>query len=269
MLDWLSAGCCWLLLLSRNAKPGLGPPSQAAGPLSQQIHLCSLHLLGILFVYLYFTLRDWVRSRKANPRSGAPLKQLPIDSKRDMPGIVEQRSSLSAPVGPYLLIRNRDGALIEVLANLKPRSEGSGSACHRAVAEAAQQRGSARKPTTKPRICAPGSGASPVCQGSLRRKKGKEKGQWCSRRTENDGSMFRRCLLLSFSLVNTRNQSSRKGTGRILLLALCNRSCSLSEMHRYHCIRGLIAQRSYDFELGIITFSHSLSPVFSKSICRS
>lgn len=101
MLGWLSAGCRWLLPLSRNAKPGLGPPSQAAAPLSQQIHLCSLHLRGIL-VYLCFRLRDWVRSRKANPRSGAPLKQLPTDSKRDMPGIVHKEAlSLLPEVLPY------------------------------------------------------------------------------------------------------------------------------------------------------------------------
>lgn len=49
---------------------------------------------------LYSVRRDWLKSRKATQRSGAPLKQLHTDPKCGMPGIVEPRRSFSSPVGP-------------------------------------------------------------------------------------------------------------------------------------------------------------------------
>lgn len=122
---------------------------------------------------------------------------------------------------------------------------GGGSACRRAVAEAAQR----SKAENEPRFADPGAGVQRVAR--------KEDRQLCSGRVESDGSsLFRRWVLFFLSFANA-------GTGRILPTP-CNRRCRWIQEFCYHCMRGLVAQGSYILKLGIIT-SYPLSPTFYKA----
>lgn len=95
----LCGGHCRLLLRSRDAKLGLDPPCQRQHPCHHRSANPACASWESLFVF-HSVRRDWLKSRKATQRSGAPLKQLHTDPKCGMPGIVEPRRSFSSPVGP-------------------------------------------------------------------------------------------------------------------------------------------------------------------------
>lgn len=95
----LCGGHCRLLLRSRVAKLGLDPPRQRQHPCHHRSANPACASWESLFVF-HSVRRDWLKSRKATQRSGAPLKQLHTDPKCGMPGIVEPRRSFSSPVGP-------------------------------------------------------------------------------------------------------------------------------------------------------------------------